>query len=83
MSVLTTGKFWAATVERAVSTAAQSAIGVLTANTTGVAEIDWAAGLTVVGVATALSVLKAVAAVNLGEPGPGIGSAEALTDKAV
>lgn len=76
MSVLTTGKFWAATAERAVSTAAQSAIGVLTANTTDVATIDWTAGATIVGVATALSVLKAIAAVNVGQPGPSFGAEE-------
>jgi len=82
MSVLTSGAFWAATAERAVSTAAQSAIGVLTAAQTNLAEIDWQAGLTIVGVATALSILKGIAAVNLGTPGPGIGSAEELTPKA-
>lgn len=80
MSVLTTGAFWGATIERAVSTAAQSAIGVLTAAQANLAEIDWQAGLTIVGVATALSVLKAVAAVNIGSAGPGVGTAETLAN---
>lgn len=81
MSVLATGEFWAATLERAISTAAQSAIGVLTAAQTNMAEIDWQAGLTIVGVATLLSVLKGIAAVNIGAPGPGLGNAEELTPK--
>lgn len=82
MSVLTTGAFWGATIERAVSTAAQSAIAVLTAAKADLADIDWQAGLTIVGVATALSVLKGIAAVNIGASGPGLGGAEELTPKA-
>jgi hypothetical protein len=81
MSVLATGAFWAATVERAVRTTAQAAIGVLTTNATGLAEIDWAAAGSVVGIATALSVLTSIAATGVGNVGPSL-SAEVLTPPA-
>ena len=74
MSVLATKEFWVAAGERALSTAAQTAIGVLTAITvdaaSGAADLNWDAGWKVVAIATALSVLKSVAVVNVGNPGP-------------
>ncbi len=42
MSIFTTSKFWADSAERAVKTAAQSALGVLGAGALGVLEVDWA-----------------------------------------
>lgn len=60
-----TKTFWLDATERAVKTAAQSAIGVLTA--TSVDAIDWAAGLGVVGVATAVSLLTSLVSSNRGD----------------
>lgn len=57
--------FWRDTAERAIRTAAQAAVGVLTA--TSVQAIDWpAAGITV-GVATAVSVLMSIGATGVGD----------------
>lgn len=56
--------FWKDTVERVVSTAAQAAIGVLTADGVGAANIDLEAGLAVVGIAAAVSFLKAIVAAH-------------------
>ena len=55
MSYLTSPTFWAATAERAVSTAAQTAIGTIGA-TALIHEVEWV----VVGSATALAALLAV-----------------------
>lgn len=60
-----TKMFWLDATERAVKTAAQSTIGVLTA--TSVDAIDWAAGLGVVGVATAVSLLTSLVSSNRGD----------------
>lgn len=60
-----TKTFWLDATERAVKTAAQSAIGVLTA--TSVDAIDWAAGLGVVAVATAASVLTSIVSSGRGD----------------
>lgn len=55
--------FWKDTIERVVSTAAQAALGVLTAdNLTGLANIDFKAGLSIVGGAAVASFLKALIA---------------------
>lgn len=81
MSVLATAAFWGATAERAIRTAAQAAIGVLTTNATGLADIDWAAAASVVGVATALSVLTSIVASGVGNAGPSL-SSEVLTPPA-
>jgi hypothetical protein len=81
MSVLAAGAFWAATLERAVRTAAQSAIGVLTANAATPLEIDWSQAAVVVGVATALSVLTSIVASGVGNVGPSF-TTEELTPPA-
>ncbi|MGW0039817.1 holin [Gordonia sp. NPDC003376] len=60
-----TTTFWLDVTERAIKTAAQSAVGVLTA--TSVEAIDWAAGGAIVGVATAVSVLTSVASSGRGD----------------
>lgn len=57
--------FWRDAAERAVKTAAQSALGVLTA--TSVDAIDWAGGVSVVAVATAASVLTSIVSSGRGD----------------
>lgn len=81
MSVLATGAFWGAAFERAVRTAAQAAIAVLSTNATQLADIDWEAGLFAVGVATALSLLTSIGASGIGNAGPSLAS-EVLTPPA-
>lgn len=72
MSVLATGAFWAATAERAVRTAAQSALGILTVNAADPLGIDWGQSAGIVGVATVISVLMAVASSGSANQGPGL-----------
>lgn len=55
--------FWKDTAERVVSTAAQAAIGVLTADgVLGVADVDFEAGASIVALAALVSFLKAIVA---------------------
>lgn len=61
MSVYTTGAFWGDTAVRAVKTFAQSAIAVITAQATGLLNIDWLNMLSIAGLAALLSVLTSVA----------------------
>lgn len=77
MSTLTTAAFWKATAERAVSTAAQTAIGAIGA-TALVHEVDWLVVGSTVALATILSILKGLAAGTSGT-GPGFTDAEVLT----
>lgn len=55
--------FWKDTAERVISTAAQAAIGVLTADAViGVADVDFEAGASIVALAALVSFLKALVA---------------------
>lgn len=55
--------FWRDTAERVVSTAAQAAIAVLTADgVVGVADVDFEAGASIVALAALVSFLKAIVA---------------------
>lgn len=59
--------FWKDAAERAVSTAAQAAIGVLTAGAVGLVEVDWAATGSIAGLAAVVSVLKSLVAGTSGD----------------
>lgn len=59
--------FWVDTFDRAVSTVAQAAVAVLTANVTGLLDVDWAQIVSVAGLAGAVSVLTSVAFRGKGE----------------
>lgn len=61
MSKYANRKFWVDTLDRAVSTVAQAAVAVLTANVTGLLDVDWVQILSVSGLAGAVSVLTSVA----------------------
>lgn len=64
---LTSGKFWAETVERAVKTAAQTGVALLTADgVLNAVDVDWAGSAGVVALATAVSVLTSVASRGAG-----------------
>lgn len=54
--------FWKDTVERTVSTAAQAALAMLSADGLGVLDVDWADVGSVSGLAAILAVLKALVA---------------------
>jgi hypothetical protein len=58
--------FWKDAAERAVSTAAQAAIGVLTAGSIGLVDVDWSATGSIAGLAAVVSLLKSLVAGNLG-----------------
>ncbi|MBM7280376.1 holin [Gordonia rubripertincta] len=60
--------FWADAVERAVKTAAQSAIGVFVADTT-ILSLDWEQAGGIVGTAALVSVLTSIASKQIGTPG--------------
>lgn len=67
----TTGKFWGDLTERAVSTGAQSALGVVTAASFGLVELaSWGAVATVAGTSALVAVLKAFAVGRGTEPVP-------------
>lgn len=61
MSKYASRSFWIDTLDRAVATTAQAAIGVLTAGVTGLLEVDWVQGASVAGLAGLVSVLTSVA----------------------
>lgn len=81
MSVLTTGKFWAATAERAVKTAAQSVIGSIGATAVVLSDVNWEIVAGAAGLATVLSVVTSIASAGAGATGPSLGPEE-LTPKA-
>jgi hypothetical protein len=65
-----TRSFWRDAAERAVKTAAQVAVGLLTADQViGLLDIDWGQGASVVGLATLISLLTSVASARVGERG--------------
>lgn len=55
-----TKSFWAQALERAIKTAAQAALALLTANQTGLLDVDWTAVASVAGLAAVASVLTSL-----------------------
>jgi len=72
--------FWKATLERAVSTAAQTAAAALTVGTLPAASLPWKAVAAAAGIGALLSVLKSLAVNQATGNGPGVGSAERVID---
>jgi len=70
---LFTPAFWADTAERVISTAAGSAIAALV-TFGGLAEVDWAQLGSLVGLASLVSLLKAVVASNVGDASASLAS---------
>jgi hypothetical protein len=54
-------QFWVDTIDRAVATLAQAAVATLTADVTGLLDIDAIQTLSVAGLAAAVSILTSVA----------------------
>lgn len=61
MSKYASRAFWVDVFDRAVSTFAQAALAVLTANVAGILDVDWPQVLSVGGLAAVVSVAQAVA----------------------
>lgn len=61
MSKYASRVFWVDVFDRAVSTVAQAAVAVLTANVTGLLDVDWVQIVSVAGLAGAVSVLTSIA----------------------
>lgn len=55
-------------VERAVKTAAQAALALITANGTGLLDVDWSAVASVAGLAAVASVLTSLVSAGAGQP---------------
>lgn len=58
--MLTSASFWKAAFERAVKTVAQAAVALITANATGLLDIDWVQLGSVAGLAGLVSILTSV-----------------------
>ena len=72
-----TGKFWKATAERAIATAAQSALAALGTDLVGVLDMDAVAVLSLAGGGAVLSILKSIAA-TAATGSPSLGGGETL-----
>lgn len=75
---MTTAQFWAATLERAVKTAAQVAAALIGTGAVGITELDWAQIGSVAATAAVVSVLTSLASDRVGRPGPSL-VGEAIT----
>lgn len=62
--------YWLAVLERAVKTAVQVAVALLTTEATGVTDVEWQGLLSAVGLATLVSVLTSLGSIQLA-PGDG------------
>lgn len=67
MSKYANKQFWVDTFDRAVSTFAQSLVGVLGVDVIGILDVDWVQTLSVAGLAAATSVLLSISYRGKGE----------------
>lgn len=63
-----TATFWADTAERALRTAAQAALGVITIAGTGLLDTDWIGTASVTGMAMVISLLMSIVASGAADP---------------
>ena len=78
MANLTTREFWASTAERAVRTAAQTAIALIGTDQVGLLNLDWAQIGSVVATATVLSILTSIVGDTATKNGPAFVHAEGI-----
>ena len=76
-----TGKFWKATTERAIATAAQAALAGIGTDLVGVLDMDAVGILSLAGGGAILSILKSVAA-TAATGSPSMGGGETLEPRA-
>jgi len=67
-----TRAFWMGAAERGIKTTAQSAVAVLTADVTGLLDVDWTTTASVAGLAGLVSVLTSIATADF-VAGTGVG----------
>ena len=75
-STILTGRFWAAALERAVKTCAQTLAAMLTASGAGLIDADWYGSLSVSGMAAIISLLTSVGSDVATGSGPSLTSSE-------
>ena len=80
MSIFTSAGFWAATAERAVKTAAQSAITLIGSDQIGILDLDWSQIGGVTATMTLISILTSIAS-GTGGAGPSLSNSEQITEK--
>ena len=78
MSILTESKFWIATLERCVKTGAQTAVAFLTADLSGILEVDPIQAASVIGLAVVVSVATSLGSIPISGDGPSAVRAESL-----
>jgi hypothetical protein len=61
MSKFADPRFWVDTIDRAIATFAQAALGAMGAGTVGLIAVEWGAVLSVAGFAALVSVLTSIA----------------------
>lgn len=61
------GKFWKGTLERAIRTAAQAVLALLSTDVAGILSVDWVQTVSVAGMAAFLSVLMSIVATGVGD----------------
>lgn len=64
--------FAKAALERAVKTAAQTAVSLLGVGVTGILDVDWLAVASASALAAVLSILTSIASSGIGAPGPSL-----------
>lgn len=70
---MTTGAFWAAALERAVKTAAQTAVALIGTGAVGITSLDWVQIGSIAATAAVVSILTSLASDRLGsQPGPSL-----------
>jgi hypothetical protein len=82
MSVLATGAFWAATLERAVKTFCQSVLAVIGVAGVTPVDVDWKEVLLMGAFGALASILTSVVSAPVGNAGPSFGGPEVLTPPA-
>lgn len=78
MANMLTREFWAASAERAVKTAAQTAIALIGTDQVGILSLDWAQIGSVVATATVLSVLTSITGDSTRKNGPSFVRSEGI-----
>ena len=61
------GKFWKGTLERAIRTAAQAVIALLSTDVAGILKVDWVQTVSVAAMAAFMSVLMSIVATGVGD----------------
>lgn len=72
-------EFAKASAERAVKTVAQAGVALITANATGLLDVDWMQLASVSGLAGLVSILTSIASAPFGGDGPSLTNSETLS----